>query len=234
MNEVYAEAFFGKFIEGYLVSDLNRLNKLRQREGAGNCAYLILQLSLTGFDLIGSLVTNKLKLGQSGSRYFDEFIEKFMSEIDQNYVKSKTILWKSMRNKLAHSYLTYDFVVVYKGKGARAIEHDKRETHIYCKNLVKDFNVAVAKVREQMNANSSFKELVGKNAKAILHDLSINENTNGTTKELHESLAGIRASIFENSARGSGASLSTLEKAPLSAAVLSFEEIREFNKKNTN
>lgn len=128
--------FIAKFIEGYLIADLETIHEIRKAEGNG--AYLYIFGVCSGMEFLGALVRGSSSVSRSGSgrervdtsnalahyicHYLIPVVDK---QYREGYKKFQKIAPALIRNGLAHSYAPKGPIAV--GRHKHAYTHLKVE-----------------------------------------------------------------------------------------------------------
>lgn len=149
--------FLKQYVEGYLFHDLKSMSEIKQKEGAspddiekgGLCGYSMVQVTLTGMELLGALLhwekinlSDEHQSSQHFNNYWDNFLTRYSPKPYAAITRSGPIVRDLVRNALAHSFLTSPGIWVTKGHDRS--EHfkwnaAKKQLRIDCIPLYEDF-----------------------------------------------------------------------------------------------
>ncbi|HEU5004854.1 MAG TPA: hypothetical protein VFT49_02080 [Candidatus Saccharimonadales bacterium] len=152
--------FFDRVIDGYLLLDLEAMDRISM-EGYGNCGYPMLLTIFSGADLLGGLSSPKWSDDpRKQKKYFKHFLKEYMGYGDENLIQE---LRESVRNRLAHSFLTDNHVMVYKKQLSQAIERRDNLLNIDASKLFQEFKTAVSRLKAELNEDQALSRIFENN-----------------------------------------------------------------------
>jgi hypothetical protein len=157
MNQPIWHIFFDNNIKGYLLGDLEEMNKIKV-EGPGNCGYPMLMTMLSGMELLGGLTNTDPIWHKDGSHsgpYFYYYFEKYFQDKNTAYPSRKEDFWKLLRHKLAHTFLTAMHFRVTKNLYEDPIVTHGNLTDIDVGILFKDFKTSVLQLEVELKSDSA-------------------------------------------------------------------------------
>jgi len=122
------ENFLSRFVDGYLLHDLENMASLQCLPGcdAGAAVYPLLMTTLSGIELLGGLISQNKFDKYKNDEYFSNYWNKYLLKVDQQYKGFEKLVRNLIRHGLAHTFLTKHGVLVVKYSG-----HLKSRSAIY-------------------------------------------------------------------------------------------------------
>lgn len=180
--------FFDQYISGYLLSDLAEMNEINTKSGMGNCCYPMLMAILSGIELLGGLTySNDEKWNtksDSGKKYFNNFFEKYLKKQNEECYKDMSDdLYKLLRHKLVHTFLTATHYKVAKNTREKPIGIESGFTVIDAGRVYKDFRKSVEKLIEDLQSDHDLSSRFEKRLKDMMSEYTATTISNSSSSE---------------------------------------------------
>lgn len=134
MKNITIEEFLEKYIEGYLLCDLEKMAKIEldPSEQYGGAGYPMVASILSGMELIGGLLSTSAFIRTKGNCYFQDYWRNYLSKCCPRYnVPGLNSLFRNLvRHGLAHTFLTKMGILVTKNNASSHLAYENQKQNI--------------------------------------------------------------------------------------------------------
>lgn len=212
------EAFLKRFVDGYLLHDLESMANITLPAGQedGAVGYPMVSTTLAGIELLGGLISKDKETFDpfKGGLYFSDYWDRCLVKVNKHYLGLGRLFKQLIRNGLAHNFITKPRILVVKSSNpsivGESISYDlgRGALVVDCVGFYKDFEKSYRTYIRPIVFDSEAWEIADKLAMQQRLDKMIERYSKESDKEFNDCVTNTlgRMSITGFETKSGGAS----------------------------